>query len=185
MNIMFLFQIYFSPLTLEQVVKVLFSPINKICGQRLQNFVTEEKKVDIKFKMEGPLFIVPESRENPKFLAIDMGKISADNMFGNDGHTENLLVNIQEGQVFTGTMGPHQNIELLGVISDDLSCKMDIKIERKASILKHSNIVSVEDISCNIDPSDVLLMTTILHHNILKLKVDLGMKVHKKIILFY
>ena len=130
--------------------------------------------MDIKFKMEGPLIIVPESRENPKFLAIDLGKISADNMFCKDGQTENLLINIEEGQVFSGTMGQHQNIELLGVIANDISCKMDIKMERTTSLLKYSNTASFEDITCNISPLDVYLLTNILHNNILKLKVDIG-----------
>lgn len=161
-------------MTLEQVAKVLFSPLNRIFGERLQNFVTEEKIVNIKFKMEGPLLIIPESRENPKFLAIDLGKISADNMFYKDGQTENLLVQFEEGQVFTGTMGQHQNIELLSVISNDLSSKMDIKIERTASLLKHNNVVTVEDVTCNISPTDVHLISRVLYQNILKLKVDLG-----------
>ena len=159
-------------MTLEKVLGLCISPLNKVLGPSLASFKREKKLIDIKFKMEGPTIIVPESRENPKFLAIDLGKVTAENMLSSDGVDENLLINIEDGQVFTGSMGQHQNMQLSSVISTDIASKMDIKIERKGQVMKHTNVVCVEDILCNISPDDVQLLISIFHHNLLKLKLD-------------
>ena len=160
-------------MTLEKVLGLCISPLNKVLGPSLASFKREKKLIDIKFKMEGPTIIVPESRENPKFLAIDLGKVTAENMLSSDGVGENLLITIEDGQVFTGSMGQHQNMQLSSVISTDIASKMDIKIERKGQVMKHSNVVCVEDILCNISPDDVQLLISIFHHNLLKLKLDM------------
>ena len=44
-------------------------------GPSLKIFLNKEKFVDIKFKIEGPTFIIPEGRENPHVVAISLGKI--------------------------------------------------------------------------------------------------------------
>ena len=55
-------------------------------GPSLKIFLNKEKFVDIKFKMEGPTFIIPEGRENPQVIAISLGKI----MMHYDALTEQL-----------------------------------------------------------------------------------------------
>ena len=42
-------------------------------GPSLKIFLNKEKFVDIKFKIEGPTFIIPEGRENPQVIAISLG----------------------------------------------------------------------------------------------------------------
>ena len=44
-------------------------------GPSLKIFLNKEKFVDIKFKIEGPTFIIPEGRENPQVIAISLGII--------------------------------------------------------------------------------------------------------------
>ena len=42
-------------------------------GPSLKIFLNKEKFVDIKFKIEGPTFIIPEGRENPQVIAVSLG----------------------------------------------------------------------------------------------------------------
>ena len=144
-------------------------------GQSLKALLSaEDKFVNIKFNMEGPTLLLPESRENPDLIALYFGNISAENMLTNEGKVENLMVNISQGQVYSGMMGIHQSVDLQRILIDDLSCKMDIKLEKQASILHHSSVVSIDNIVCNINTDDIHLLVNVISNNILKLKMDIG-----------
>ena len=167
---------YFSPMNLEKLIKILVGSVHWIIGPSLKDFLHEEKYVNIKFTMEGPTFIVPESRENPQMIAVHLGKITAENLQTKDGKVENMMINMTQGQIFSGMMGIHQNMELIRILVPDISSKLDIKLENKCSSKKHSSVLSLDNIECNINTDDIHLIFSILYNNILKLKVDLGDK---------
>ena len=168
-------QIFFSPLTLESIVSIVMSPLIWLAGQNTRTFMTEEKYADIKFRIEGPTFIIPESRENPQFLAVHLGKISAENMLTREGQVEDLMINMTGAQVYSGVMGVHQNMELGSIIIQEISAKMDIKIEkRNSAALRHAFCVYLDPVECNITRNDIHLISSLLHNNLLKIKMDLG-----------
>ena len=70
-----LLQFYFSPLDFWMLVGSLVRAFHWMIGPSLKIFLNKEKFVDIKFKIEGPTFIIPEGRENPHVIAISLGKI--------------------------------------------------------------------------------------------------------------
>ena len=146
-----------------------------MAGQNTRTLLTDEKYADIKFRIEGPTFIIPESREAPHFLAVNMGQISAENMLTREGQVEDLMINMTGAQVYTGMMGVHQNMELGSIIVQEISAKMDIKIEkRNAGALRHASCVYLDPVVCNVSRNDIQLILSVLHNNLLKIKVDLG-----------
>ena len=148
-----------------------------MAGQKTRTFMTEEIYADIKFRIEGPTFIIPESRENPHFLAVHLGKISAENMMTREGLVEDLMVNMTGAQVYSGVMGVHQNMELGSIIIREICAKMDIKIEkRNSAALRHASCVYLDPVECNITRNDIHLISSVLHNNLLKIKMDLGRK---------
>ena len=175
-------QIFFSPLTLDSIVTGVMSPLIWLAGNNTRTFMTEEKYADIKFRIEGPTFIIPESRENPQFLAVYLGKISAENMLTREGQVEDIMINMAGAQVYSGVMGVHQNMELGSIIVQEISAKMDIKIEKKNSAaLRHSSCVYLDQVECNITRNDIHLISSLLHNNLLKIKMDIGRKLWSSI----
>ena len=109
-------------------------------------------------------------------IAGHLGKITAENLQTKDGKVENMMINVTQGQIFSGMMGIHQNMELIRILVPDITSKLDIKLENKGSSKKHSSVLSLDNIECNINTDDIHLIFSILYNNILKLKVDLGDK---------
>ena len=72
----FYFQFYVSPLDFMRLLGNLVQAFHWLIGPSLKIFLDKEKFVDLKFKMEGPTFIVPEGRENPQVLAFYLGEMS-------------------------------------------------------------------------------------------------------------
>ena len=83
------------------------------------------------------------------------------------------MLEVQQGQIYSGFMGIHQSLELLRVIMPDLSCKLDCKISSEPGVRQYRSVLAVEDITASLDTGDILLFSHILHNNILKLKIDL------------
>ena len=102
-----------------------------------------------------------------------LGKILVENLLTNDGKVQNLMLELQQGQIYSGLMGINQSLELSRVILPDLSCKADCKIENSPGARKHCSVLAVEDITASLTTEDILLFSHILHNNILKLKIDL------------
>ena len=165
---------YLSPMNLEKVMKILVGSVHWAVGPSLKDFLCEEKYVNIKFNMEGPTFIIPESRENPQMIAVHLGRITAENLQTKDGKVENMMINLTKGQIFSGIMGIHQNMELTRILVPDITSKLDMKQENNGSSKKHSSVLSLDNIECNINTDDIYLIFSILYSNILKLKVDIG-----------
>ena len=167
---------FFSPMNMEKLIKIIVGSIHWMIGPSLKDFLHEEKYVNIKFFMEGPTFIIPESRENPQLIAVHLGKITAENLQTKDGKVENMMINMMHGQIFSGMMGIHQNMELIRILVSDITCKLDIKLENNGSSKKHLSVLSLDNIKCNMNSDDIHLIFSILYSNILKLKVDIGSK---------
>ena len=91
---------YLSPMNLEKVMKIVVGSVHWAVGPSLKDFLCEEKYVNIKFNMEGPTFIIPESRENPQMIAVHLGRITAENLQTKDGKVENMMINLTHGQIF-------------------------------------------------------------------------------------
>ena len=83
------------------------------------------------------------------------------------------MLELQQGQIYSGFMGINQSLELLRVIMADLSCKVDCKIASEPGLRRYRSVLAVEDITASLDTGDILLFSQILHNNILKLKIDL------------
>ena len=52
----------------------------------------KDKYFEINFKIDGPTFQFPESRENPQLLVLYLGKTCVENMKSTDGKVENMLM---------------------------------------------------------------------------------------------
>lgn len=83
------------------------------------------------------------------------------------------MLELQQGQIYSGFMGINQNLELMRVIMEDLSCKVDCKIEVGPQLRQYCSVVTVEEVNFSLDNGDILLASHILRNNILKLKIDL------------
>ena len=94
------------------------------------------------------------------------------------GQVENLMVSVTGGQVYSGMMGVHQNMELGTVIIQEISAKVDIKIEKRTSSLRHSSSVYLDPVECNISRNEIHLISSALQNNLLKIKMDIG--IHSK-----
>ena len=162
---------------MESLISKLAKPFSWIVEPSLKVFKQDEKYIDIKLKIDGPTFVFPESRENHHLIAVYLGKITAENMLSKDGKVENILINLSQGHIFAGEMGNYQNIDLSRIIIPNISSNVDIKLEKKGTVKRHSTILSIEDIECNINSDDIHLLASILKSNILKLKMDLGINI--------
>ena len=96
-----------------------------------------------------------------------------ENLLTKNGKVQNLMLELQQGQIYSGFMGIHQSLELLRVIMPDLSCKADCKIESSPSARQYCSVLAVENVTASLDTGDIILFSNILHNNILKLKFDL------------
>ena len=96
-----------------------------------------------------------------------------ENLLTKNGTVQNIMIDLQHGQIYSGFMGINQHMELRRVILEDFSCKVDCKIEIGPKLRQYSSVVTVDEVTLSLDNGDILLSSHILHNNLLKLKIDL------------
>ena len=104
---------------------------------------------------------------------MSIGKFSMENILTKAGNVENIMVEMCGGQISKAIMNANQCIDLQNLIIEELSCKMDIKKNRKKNKMNHSAVFSMDNIVCNVNPEDIQLALHILQNNILKTKIDI------------
>ena len=80
---------------------------------------------------------------------------------------------LEVGKVYSLLISVFHWIELQKVIVEELSTKIDIKMNRKKSKGHNSTVFSLDDIVCNLNPEDLQLALHILQNNILKAKFEI------------
>ena len=76
------------------------------------------------------------------------------------------------GQVTRAVMNVNQCIEQIGLIVDELGCKMDMKRNRGRSTT--DVVLSIDNTNVALGPKDIQLGLHILQNNVLKTKQDLS-----------
>ena len=104
---------------------------------------------------------------------MSVGKCTLENILTKAGNIENILVEMSGGQIAKAVMNANQCIELQNVIVEEISAKIDIKMNRKKNKGYNSTVFSLDDIVCNLNPEDLQLALHILQNNILKAKFDI------------
>ena len=96
-----------------------------------------------------------------------------ENLLTKNGSVQNIMLDLQQGQIYSGFMGINQHLQLRRVVLQDFTCKADCKIEIGAKLRHYCSVVTVEEVTASLDNGDILLSSHILQNNLLKLKIDL------------
>ena len=75
---MFIVQLYLMPLEVGKVSSYLLSASHWLLGPSIKVFLSDDKYIDIKIKMDGPTLLIPEMKENPELFSVYLGNLIVD-----------------------------------------------------------------------------------------------------------
>ena len=167
-----LLQLFLSPLDFPKTIGKFAKVCHWLFGNSLKTLQEEKRHIIYKFKMDGPHFLMPDTKENSGFLMLYLGKVSIENFFLGKNNVENIMVEASNGQLVRGEMTVSQTMNIGSIIISDISSKIDMKrnIENKTI----SSVCTFENFVCNVDSFDLQLALQVVENNILKIKKDLG-----------